>query len=70
MTVLVIRRSAHITEDYSVVARVGTAVTDLALRREDRFGGSSPLDAGCRFGNCRHKGNGLVHVATGLRPRG
>ena len=35
MTVLVVRRSAQVTEHYSVVARVGTAVADLALSRKD-----------------------------------
>lgn len=44
MTVLVIRGTTRIAKYYTIVCGLGFAMAGLALGREERFGGFSPLD--------------------------
>lgn len=69
MTVLVIGCTTGITEDYSIVRRVGFSVASLAFGGEKRLCRLSPLDALGWLWNDRYECNGFVHTAPRLRSR-
>ena len=50
MTELMVRRVTAIAEDNAIITRIGSTVTDVALRRKKSLRGSPPLDVVCGFG--------------------
>ena len=70
MAVLMIRRIADIAKHNAVIPRIRTSMAGLALRRKDRFRRSAALDAWRRLWERRYECDRLVHIASGLGPRG